>query len=423
MVNGCITLTLGNKATNGTVIDLPYSKSISNRLLIINFLSGKDIASRENFSDADDTELLYNILQHVKYKTENSFHCKNAGTSTRFLIALLSLCEGTWYLNADRRMQQRPLLPLIEILTRLGADINVAGNGKIFPLRICGKKLQCTQTIKTDCTLTSQIVSALLLISPYLENGMKILLPENQSSVSYINMTISAVNAFNGNITKVNNLLISKPSQYKFRDIATEWDYPSACFFYLYTAVGKLTNLRINHLHPSSLQGESIAGELFLKLGVETVFDSFGAILNYNETLIDPNAELVFDTGDCPDIFIALATACFLSGRKTTITNLAPQRLKESDRLSSTVKELNKAENRCSIIGDSLFIEKRTALNCNKNLKESVICFSSYNDHRIAMALCAFAFVCKRIEIDNPSCTEKSFPHFWEQAEKLFVLN
>ena len=196
-------------------INIPSSKSISNRLLIIKFLS-KSNEEIEDLSDSDDTILLSNILNEIRTQKNNHFYTKNAGTTTRFLLAFLSITKGEWKIEADKRMNERGLLPLIEVLKSLGAEIKINNKENLFPISISGKELESKKEITFNDSFTSQFISALLLISPCIKNGLIINIPNNQPSMPYIDMTISLVNSFNGKIEKEDNKLICSNSQYIF---------------------------------------------------------------------------------------------------------------------------------------------------------------------------------------------------------------
>ncbi|MGP1514816.1 MAG: 3-phosphoshikimate 1-carboxyvinyltransferase [Bacteroidales bacterium] len=438
-------------------LEIPSCKSIANRLLIIKSLSNSSSIIRD-ISTADDTQMLHTFIQELENKSSNTFYCKNAGTTLRFLLALLSLREGTWCLEADNRMQDRPLLPLINILNSLGGDITITNNKKIFPIVIKGKKLLGNKVIELKENLTSQIISALLLISPYIKGGITFILPHKQTSMPYVNMTIALVNIFGGHITAIDNTLVCRSSRYFFHEVSVEKDYSSASFFYLYVAVGKLNNIRIKDLQTSMLQGDSICAKLFKVFGVTTIFDEIGVLLSYNERLISDNQYLEFDLLENPDLFCPVAVASYISGKQVCIKNIASVKVKESNRLENMVIELNKLGDRCKMQEDSLIIEtiKEVDLNrfvfdnnkvslCKNNVglhydempqkidnslrdyinewKNKTYFFKTYNDHRIAMSLSAIAFVCKSITIENPQCVAKSFPNFWQQINKIFNVN
>ncbi len=403
------------------IVDVPYSKSISNRLLVIRHLAGSN-ATINNLSDSDDTQMLNQFLQQIENKKNNTFNCKNAGTTFRFLLALLSVTEGKWELFADKRMWQRPVLPLVDVLNSLGADIRINHSGEFFVVTIIGKKLVGNKTIEIKENLTSQIVSALLLISPNIEGELSIVLPHLQTSMPYIDMTISLINKCNGQIRKMYNQLVCRQSRYFFNEITIEKDFSCVSFFYLYVYAGKLQNIRVNHLQTSILQADAVCVNLFKNLGILTLFDEKGAVLSYEESLVAENQELEFDLLDCPDLFCPIVVASYLSDKKVFIKNIASLRVKESNRIENMIKELNKLGDRCKEEKDCVIIDSFDKDGFVDKVQNSSFSFNTYNDHRIAMSLSAISFVCKEIEIENPNCVEKSFVDFWRQAEKFFTI-
>ena len=435
-----IVLTRRDKLPENLSVSVPYSKSISNRLLIIKHLSGSQ-AEIKNLSSSDDTVLLQYCLNSVSEKKENSFYCKNAGTTLRFLIALLSVTDGKWILNADKRMQKRPLLPLIDILNNLGADIKIKNEKEIFPITVNGKELSGNKTIEVKENLTSQLISALLLISPYIKGGINLILPQNQTSMPYIDMTIELVNRYGGNVKKTNNTLICKQSAYCYKETEIEADWSSTAFFYTFVSVGKIKNLRIENLQKSSLQGDSVCKDFFSLLGVDTKFDSHGALLSYNTTSAALNSQYEFDLNNFPDLFCPLVTACYFSGKKSVLKNLQSLRVKESDRLKNMLNELNKLQKRCFSDQNNAFIKPLDTKGFTNQPyyftnqpdyfinqpdyfhgkpSYDFVRLKTYDDHRMAMALSAAAFICKHTSIENPACTAKSFPDFWQQTEQFF---
>lgn len=391
-------------------IHLPYSKSISNRLLIIRHLS-ETKADILNLSDSDDTVLLYSFLNDIETKGNNRFFCKNAGTTTRFLVALLSICEGEFVVDAEQRMQSRPILPLIEILKSLGAIIEYQNKENLFPIRIIGSQLKNNGTKNLDNHLTSQIISALLLISPYIKGGLKLNLPSNQVSLPYINQTISLSNLFGAKIKLKENLIISEESKYIFHAFCVEKDYSALSFIYAFTCVGELEKVIVPNLKQSVLQGDAIAIELFTNLGVETCFEQDCCILSYNPDLV--KNKLLVDIKNTPDLFLPLVVSIYAKGIEGEITGIETQRVKESNRIENIARELNKLGERCVVEKDRILIHSGKI---DKELKPK---FSSYSDHRIVMALCSLGMVCKEIEFDDVSCIEKSWRTFFEDTKCL----
>lgn len=406
------------------IVGVPYSKSISNRLLIIKYLS-KTKGEITSLSSADDTTLLKNFLLQVIHKTSDYFNCKNAGTTLRFLLSVLAITEGKWFIDADKRMQFRPILPLIDILNSLGADIKIADKENLFPITIIGKQLKTDKDIVIDNYLTSQIISSLLLISPKINGNLTLVLSHNQPSMPYINMTIALVNRFKGKIERKNNTIICHQSEYNFTNLQVEGDYSAASIFYLFEMVGKYKNLQINNIKKSNLQADAIVEKLFNFLGVQTIHSDNSILLSYNESLnkkfdLENTPAIEFNINDTPDLFPALAVALFLNNRRAVIIGIETLKVKESNRLISIQNELNKIEKRCYIKEKEFIIEKSKQENFPNNLCDKSFVFQTYNDHRIAMALSAFAIVCKQITINNSDCVEKSFPDFWQQCSTFF---
>jgi 3-phosphoshikimate 1-carboxyvinyltransferase len=329
---------------------------------------------------------------------------------------LLSITKGKWIIDANSRMNERGLLPLIEVLRSLGAEINVNNEENLFPISISGTELKSKEEITFDNSFTSQFISALLLISPYIKNGLKINIPSNQPSMPYIDMTISLINSFNGKVEKKDNQLICSNSQYVFHKTKVEKDWSSACFFYGLTSIGKFKEIRIKSLQPSCLQGDFIVKDMFSSLGVRTIFDEKGALLSFDNRLLSANKELTFNIKDFPDVFPALSVACFCLHKKVIIKGIKNLCFKESNRCFNLKNQRNNIFLQSKIYDDTFIIENNS---WNENEK---IEFSSFNDHRLAMAFSLMALVFKEIIIDNPSCVEKSFKDFWQEVNNFLNI-
>lgn len=397
-------------------LSIPSSKSISNRLLIIRHLS-KIKGNIDDLSDSEDTELLNTFLTQIENKTNNVFFCKNAGTTTRFLISLLCITKGIWKVETSPRMQERPILNLLKILQKLGADITYRNTQYPFPLTIKGQELQSKEIIPIENNLTSQIVSALLLISPYIKGGLSLQIPTNQVSFPYIEQTVLLSNKFGAEIKIDNNLILSKQSKYQFHHTKVEKDYSSLCFVLSFVCVWKLKYVIIENLFSSELQGDFKAIDIFKQFGVEVFFKENYAILSYNDSLFNNGKKFEFDLTSTPDVFLPLAVCMYCKGVKGKIIGLATQRVKESDRLANITKELNKMGNRCWAKEEVFMVEKGEI---DKNMRPS---FVSYDDHRMVMALSVCVGMCKEISFDNITCVGKSWSDFWNDMTKLVTLN
>lgn len=393
-------------------INIPYSKSISNRLLIMHFLSKSTIALT-HLSQADDTLLLKGILEKISNQQSTNFNTQNAGTTTRFLIALLSATKGNWQINADERMNHRPILPLIDALKQLGSEIETYCETKIFPLKIKGQNLQGNKTIKLSSSQSSQIVSAISMIAPYCKGGLKIEYPETQTSLSYIDMTLSMMKHHGIDLERKNNIIDIKQGCYKIEEETFEADWSSASFFYALVAISKSHKIFLPQLKENSLQGDKIIKEIFERsFGVTTTFTQEGATIEYNPEIEKQNQQIDFTT--CPDLFLPVLIADVCTDSQISYKGLQTLSLKESDRLNNAIKQIEKLNIKATIKEDVLSIDKSQIR--HNNLP---ILIETYQDHRMAMAFYLLAFRYKGIEIENPNCVSKSFPNYWNEIKKI----
>lgn len=430
------------KQQSGLSFSLPSSKSISNRLLIIGFLADSSLKIK-NLSSSDDTLLLKRHLAEIKRRfilprrrfipikrrfvsinrQDNfaEFDCKNAGTTCRFLIALLSITYGKWLIKADERMEHRPLMPLIDVLKRLGADIEIAGAGRVFPLKIKGKPLSGGDCITLPPNYSSQFASALAMIAPYMQKGLSISLSDAQVSKPYIDMTLSLMRDCGAEIKLSDNILQISPVEYKFGEFEVEADWSSAAFAYALVAVLKLPLLKIKGLGANSLQGDAAVRELFFEFfGVKTLFADDCALLSYSETSRENSKVAKIDFKSCPDLFLPLVVTAVCSRQAFEYKGLETLVHKESDRLGNLVAELKKMGLKLQSDSSSLAIyEYDSSLFDGKMVLET----DSYNDHRFAMAMSLFASVSEKVIIKNPDCVEKSFPNYWGELSKFFDLS
>jgi 3-phosphoshikimate 1-carboxyvinyltransferase len=392
-------------------ITLPYSKSISNRLLIMHHLSQNKIALN-HLSQSEDTTLLQNILQNLKKETTTPFHTHNAGTTTRFLIALLSIIEGEWKIEADQRMNHRPILPLLEALKQLGADIEINSQTKIFPLTIKGKKLQGGKTIKLSSAQSSQIVSAIAMIAPYCKGGLKIEYPTNQTSFSYIEMTLSMMKTYGIDIERQGNIINIKQGEYKIEEETFEADWSSASFFYALVAIEKTHKIFLPQLKENSLQGDKAIEKIFRKsFSVLTSYTKEGAIIEYSPTLEKQPQQIDFTS--TPDLFLPVLIADVCTDSQISYKGLQTLNLKESDRLNNAINQLKQFNIKTNIKDNVLTIDK-TQIHFDNSPK----LIKTYQDHRMAMAFYLLTIKDKRIEIENPLCVNKSFPDYWNEIKK-----
>lgn len=393
-------------------INIPYSKSISNRLLIMHFLS-KSKKNLTHLSQSDDTLLLQSILKQITNQETTIFNTQNAGTTTRFLIALLSATKGNWQINADERMNHRPILPLLEALKELGAEIEIFSQTKIFPLTIKGKDLQGGKTIEILSTQSSQIVSAIAMIAPYCKGGLKIKYPENQTSLSYIEMTLSMMKHHGIEVETKQNTIDIKQGNYKIEEETFEADWSSASFFYALVAISKSHKIFLPQLKENSLQGDKAIERIFRKsFSVLTSYTKEGAIIEYSPTLEKQPQQIDFTS--TPDLFLPVLIADVCTSSQLSYSGLQTLNLKESQRLDKAIEQLQQFGIK-SIVNNNVLTLDKTQRHFN-NLSKQI---KTYQDHRIAMAFSLLAIKNKTINIENPQCVSKSFPNFWQELRKI----
>lgn len=393
-------------------INIPYSKSISNRLLIMHFLSKSTIALH-HLSQAEDTLLLQRILEKISTSQSTIFNTQNAGTTTRFLIALLSVTKGNWQINADERMNHRPILPLLEALKELGAEIKTFSQTKIFPLTIKGKNLQGGKTIEISSTQSSQFLSAIAMIAPYCKGGLKIKYPENQTSLSYLEMTLSMMKHYGIKVEAKQNIIDIKQGNYKIEEETFEADWSSASFFYALVAIEKKHKIFLPQLKENSLQGDKAIERIFRKsFSVLTSYTKEGAIIEYSPDLEKQPQQIDFTS--TPDLFLPVLIADVCTSSQLSYSGLQTLNLKESQRLDKAIEQLQQFGIK-SIVNNNVLTLDKTQRHFNNPSKQ----IKTYQDHRIAMAFYLLAFKYKGIEIENPNCVSKSFPNYWNEIKKI----
>lgn len=393
-------------------INIPYSKSISNRLLIMHFLS-KSKKNLTHLSQSDDTLLLQSILKQITNQETTIFNTQNAGTTTRFLIALLSTIKGNWQINADERMNHRPIIPLLEALKELGAEIKTFSQTKIFPLTIKGKDLQGGKTIEISSTQSSQIVSAIAMIAPYCKGGLKIKYPENQTSLSYLEMTLSMMKRYGIEVETKQNIIDIKQGNYKIEEETFEADWSSASFFYALVAIYKSHKIFLPQLKENSLQGDKAIEKIFRKsFSVLTSYTKEGAIIEYSPDLEKQPQQIDFTS--TPDLFLPVLIADVCTSSQLSYSGLQTLNLKESQRLDKAIEQLQQFGIKFIENNNILTLDK-TQRHFNTPSKQ----IKTYQDHRIAMAFSLLAIKNKTINIENPQCVSKSFPNFWQELRKI----
>ena len=303
-----------NKTIYGSV-DLESSKSISNRLLIIKELC-KTKFEIQNLSNAKDTKILNGILN--SFETKKEINCEDAGTALRFLIAFISTKEGIWKVSGSKRMHERPVKPLIDCLKELGAEIKYLEKEGFPPLEIKSKKLK-SKKLSLPGDISSQFISALLLVAPTIENGLTLEITSKVLSKPYIDMTLGLMSEFGIEYSWENNVIKVEQQNYIAKNIEVENDWSSASFWYSFLALSKSGEVKIPNLYADSLQGDSVLSSIYLKLGIKTEFNEESIILSKTEIIAK---EIELDLSNYPDLALPIIITCAGLGTKAYLMGL-----------------------------------------------------------------------------------------------------
>ena len=389
---------------------LPASKSISNRALIIRALA-QSSHPIHHLAKCDDTEVILNALS----SKDTTIDIGAAGTAMRFLTAYYATQEGCDItITGSERMQQRPIAPLVEALQQLGARITYLGKEGFPPLRIEGSKLQGGH-ISMPGNISSQFISAILLIAPYLQEELHIGLQGDILSLPYIDMTISMMRYFGASVTRNGNRIVTQPSPYEYRPFDIEPDYSAASYWYeIATLSGQ--SYHLPHLPATSLQGDAMIATYATLWGVRTAFDSNGATITPSQASNDKPLNLNL-MGE-PDLAQTIALTCALKGQHFTIEGIGNLRIKESNRIEALISEAAKLGFIFTSPGSDTLV-----WNGERCPIEYPIIIDTHNDHRMAMAFAPAALFYKEIWIDNPSVVNKSYPNFWNDLQQAgFII-
>ena len=405
------------KTLNATVA-LPASKSISNRALIIYALSGGQELP-QNLSDCDDTEVIINALRDMP----DEINIKAAGTAMRFMTAFLAVMKGTHTITGTERMKHRPIGILVDALRSLGANITYAGEEGFPPLRITGKKLR-GGTLEIAGNVSSQYISALLMIGPVLEKGLELRLTGDIISRPYIDLTLWMMGEFGADAEWTSSDTITvKPNPYTPHDYYIENDWSGASYWYEIMALlnDRDSELRLTGLKDGSKQGDSVVRYIFSLIGVKTTFQSKKS--NKPQTVtIQANGrclpKLEYDFINSPDLAQTFVVACAAKGVPFHFKGLSTLKIKETDRIEAMKKEMRKLGYVIESKNDSELIwDGKT---CEPAMEQGI---DTYEDHRMALAFAPYALKVGNIVINNPQVVTKSYPSFWTSlAEVGFTI-
>ncbi|MEF8805659.1 MULTISPECIES: 3-phosphoshikimate 1-carboxyvinyltransferase [Bacteroides] len=386
-------------------IQLPASKSISNRALIINALAESNCIP-DNLSDCDDTRVMIKALT----QDEETIDIMAAGTAMRFLTAYLSVTPGERIITGTTRMQQRPIQILVNALRELGAEINYINNEGFPPLRIKGTELKGNEiTLKGN--VSSQYISALLMIAPALKNGIVLHLSGEIISRPYINLTLQLMQDFGAKAAWTSSDSISvAPQPYTSIPFTVESDWSAASYWYQIAALSPKTEIELLGLFRNSYQGDSRGAEVFSRLGITTEFTTKGVKLK--KTGKAPK-RLEEDFIDIPDLAQTFVVTCALMNIPFRFTGLQSLKIKETDRIAALRNELKKLGYLIEEENDSVLM-----WNGERCKPEETPVIATYEDHRMAMAF-APAIICHpTMQIADPQVVTKSYPGYWKDLKQ-----
>jgi len=386
-------------------ISITGSKSETNRLLLLQALFPN--LTLANTSNSDDSE----VMQKALKGNQEVVDIHHAGTAMRFLTAYFAVNEGREVvLTGSQRMTERPIKVLVEALQQLGAQISYEKEEGYPPIRIKGQKITANK-VSIPANVSSQYISALLLVAPKLENGIELTLEGEITSIPYIKMTLALLNEIGIETHFTGNTILIKPltTSPKPQTLTVESDWSSASYFFSLVALSNEASISLSSYKQSSLQGDSALVKIYEQMGVKTHFDE-----NKMTLVKQPNFKferLNLDLNNTPDIAQTIVVTSLGLGIGCHLTGLHTLKIKETDRLEALRIELTKLGAKISVTNDSLTLEATHHINSNVKI-------ATYNDHRMAMAFAPLALKVP-IEIENAEVVSKSYPDFWEDLRSL----
>lgn len=407
------------KNTNCT-IQLTGSKSESNRALILNALSSGKV-SVKNLSSADDTVTLAGIVDYLETRVKNQ-ESRNttsvlelpqvdigpAGTAMRFLTAYFAVTGTEVILTGTERMKQRPIGILVDALRSLGAEIEYVEKDGFPPLKFSNKFQQITNKIQIKGNISSQFITALLLVAPSLSQGLELTIEGELTSRPYVEMTLSMLKEAGIDHQWNASVITIAPQEFKDSEITIEPDWSAASYWYSIAALSNESTITLPYLKQNSLQGDSRISDIMESFGISTEYTTEGLILKRNNKAIEGD---FFDLKDCPDLAQTVIVCSAALGHNATFTGLETLKIKETDRIAALQNELAK-------IGVKLNEEnEHYHLDCSGLHFPEKVNISTYEDHRMAMAFAPLALKINQLEIEEPQVVGKSYPLFWEDLK------
>ena len=389
-------------------IMLPASKSISNRALIINALAN-GTHPLENLSDCDDTQVMLRALQAQPGET---IDIMAAGTAMRFLTAYLSVTPGDRIITGTQRMKQRPIGILVDALRELGANIEYVEKEGFPPLRIQGTTLTKSH-ISLPGNISSQYISALLMIAPTLKNGLQVTLTGDIISRPYIDLTLQLMKDFGAQASWLNDHELKvEPQPYRSTPYYIEGDWSAASYWHEIVALSKDATITLPSLFRKSYQGDSKMADQFAQLGARTSYKENGiTILKPKMVDISQAIHVNLDFTNQPDLAQTFVVTCALQNITFRFTGLQTLKIKETDRIAALICEMKKLGYVLHEAEDSILYWD------GERCERSGEAIDTYEDHRMAMAFAPACLVLPDININNPQVVSKSYPRYWDDLK------
>ena len=395
-------------------INLPSSKSESNRALIIRELCNADF-NIENLSSADDTRILFDLLKSRQVE----LNAHEGGTTFRFLLALLALKGDRKILSAGDRMSKRPLTQLVDALKSIGADITYFDTEGLPPVIINKGNFGQNNFIKINASVSSQFISALLMIAPSLPDGLQIELEGKVLSWPYIKMTIDMMQYFGIEVAVSavqqtgNKLLSVGAGNYIAKTFSVSADWSAASYFYEMAALSESATIELNGLRKNSFQGDEIISEIMNDFGIETNFTAKGVIIRKSAPA--RISKFIYNFSDCPDLVQTIAFTCAGLGIEAELSGLETLPLKETNRIMALKTEIEK-------LGTPVYADNNVLkIGANNSGYNNVNQFNSYTDHRMVMSAVPLSLLSNQLTFDELSCVSKSFPDFFSEISKAGI--
>ncbi|HEY3402834.1 MAG TPA: 3-phosphoshikimate 1-carboxyvinyltransferase [Ohtaekwangia sp.] len=387
----------------GTASLLPASKSINNRALIIKALAG-GTSELHNLSDANDTQLMLRLVN----SNDKVIDVEDAGTTMRFLTAFFAVSGKNKVLTGTSRMKERPIGILVDALRKIGAEISYLEKDGYPPIETKGFTAQKSSSIQIRGDISSQFISALMMVAPTLPSGLTLEFVGKVGSRPYIEMTAAIMKHFGVSSQLLADRVIITPQKYKAASFTVESDWSGASYWFAFAALADKAEILLPKLSLQSLQGDSVIVKIMDKLGVNAAMEDNLLKL----TKKDHQNEIIWDFTHCPDLAQTVAVVCVAKGIKGSFTGLESLRIKETDRIAALQNELRK------IGGDLIEIDNAHWTVKPSSQLPSSASFATYKDHRMAMAFAPLATL-MNVEIENRDVVRKSYPNYWNDLKSF----